>query len=115
VRDLRPAARDLAASTPNLTRVFRVFNRFFNMAAFNPNGREDPDVRSRHEGYLFWIAWVSHQSANLFSTADAHGPFRPSLISGSCQFFRSFVTEQPEQEFLLNLTPILTNPELCGE
>jgi phospholipid/cholesterol/gamma-HCH transport system substrate-binding protein len=115
VRNLRPAAGNLAESTPQLTRVFRVLNRFFNMAAFNPNGREDPDVRSRHEGYLFWIAWVSHQSANLFSTADAHGPFRPSLISGSCQFFRSFVEEHPEQEFILNITPILTNPELCGE
>jgi phospholipid/cholesterol/gamma-HCH transport system substrate-binding protein len=115
VRDLRPAARNLATSTPELTRVFRVLNRFFNMAAFNPNGREGPNVRGRHEGYLFWIGWVSHQSANLFSTADAHGPFRPSLISGSCQFFRSFVEEHPEQEFLQNITPILTNPELCGE
>jgi phospholipid/cholesterol/gamma-HCH transport system substrate-binding protein len=115
VRDLRPAARDLAVSTPELTRVFGVLNRFFNMASFNPNGREDPDVRSRHEGYLFWIAWVAHQSANLFSTADAHGPFRPSLISGSCQFFRSFVEEHPEQEFLMNITAILSNPEVCGE
>ncbi|HEX2233002.1 MAG TPA: MlaD family protein [Thermoleophilaceae bacterium] len=115
VRNLRPAAGDLAKSTPELTRVFGVLNRFFNMAAFNPNGREGPDVRSRHEGYLFWIGWVSHQSANLFSTADAHGPFRPSLISGSCQFFRSFVEEHPEQEFILNITPILSNPELCGE
>jgi phospholipid/cholesterol/gamma-HCH transport system substrate-binding protein len=115
VRDLRPAARNLAVSTPEFTRVFRVLNRFFSMAAFNPNGREGPDVPGRHEGYLFWIAWVSHQSANLFSTADAHGPFRPSLISGSCQTFRSIVADRPEEEFLLNLTPILTNPELCGE
>jgi phospholipid/cholesterol/gamma-HCH transport system substrate-binding protein len=115
VRDLRPAARNLAVSTPELTRVFGVLNRFFNMASFNPNGREDPDVRSRHEGYLFWIAWVAHQSANLFSTADAHGPFRPSLISGSCQFFRSFVEEHPEQAFLMNITAILSNPEVCGE
>jgi phospholipid/cholesterol/gamma-HCH transport system substrate-binding protein len=115
VRDLRPAARNLAVSTPEFRRVFRVLNRFFNMAAFNPGGRQGPDVPGRHEGYLFWIAWVSHQSANLFSTADAHGPFRPSLVSGSCQFFRSFVADHPEQEFLLNITPILTNPELCGE
>jgi len=49
--------------------VFRVLNRFFNMAAFHPRGREGPDVPGRHEGYLFWIAWVTHQSANLFSSS----------------------------------------------
>ena len=47
----------------------------------------------REEGFLFWIAWVSHQSANLFATADAHGPFRPSLVAGSCQTFRAIVTQ----------------------
>ena len=115
VRDLRPAAADLATSTPELRRVFGVVNRLFNMAAFNPRGRESPDATGREEGYLFWFAWVAHQSANIFSTADAHGPFRPSLISGSCQFFRALVNDQPEQEFLMNLTPLLTAPELCGE
>ena len=68
-----------------------MLNRFFNMAAYNQNGREGPEVAGRQESYLFWIAWVAHQSAQLFSTADAHGPFRPSLISGSCQFFRGLV------------------------
>ena len=115
VRDLRPAARNLSTSTPDLRRVFVVLNRFFNMAAYNPRGREGPDVAGREEGFLFWLAWVTHQSANVFSTADAHGPFRPSLVSGSCQTFRSITTAQPELEFLMNLTPLLTNPELCGE
>jgi phospholipid/cholesterol/gamma-HCH transport system substrate-binding protein len=115
VRDLRPAASNLATSTPELTRVFGVLNKFFNMAAYNPGGREGPDTPGRHEGYLFWIAWVAHQSANLFATADAHGPFRPSLVSASCQTFRTLVNDQPELEFQMNLTPIITNPELCGE
>ena len=115
VRDLRPAAFDLARSTPELRRTFAVLNNFLNMAAFNPRGREGPDVAGREEGFLFWIAWVSHQSANLFATADANGPFRPSLVSGSCQTFRGLVTDQPELEFLMNLTPIITNPALCGE
>jgi len=115
VRDLRPAAQHLASATPDLRRTFTTVNRFFNMAAYNPRGREDPTVPGREEGYLFWLAWVAHQSANIFSTADAHGPFRPSLVSGSCQFFRSIVAQDPEMEFLMNLTPLLTNPELCGE
>ena len=115
VRDLRPAASDLSRSTPDLTRSFGVLNNFFNMAAFNPRGREGPAVSGREEGFLFWIAWVSHQSANLFATADAHGPFRPSLVAGSCQTFRALVDNQPELEFLMNLTPLFTNPALCGE
>ena len=55
-----------------------------------------------------------HQSANIFSTADAHGPFRPSLVAGSCQTIRSIVEQTPELEFQLNLTPLLTDPNLCG-
>jgi phospholipid/cholesterol/gamma-HCH transport system substrate-binding protein len=115
VRDLRPAARDLARATPELERVFKVVNRFQNLAAFNPNGREDPDVRERQEGFLFYLGWVPHQSANLFSTQDAHGPFRPSLVAGGCQLFRSLAEGEPAAEFVLNLTPLLTNPTVCGE
>lgn len=114
-RELAPTARDLSASTPELTRVLGVFNRFFNMAAYNPEGPEPPSVPTRQEGYLFWFAWLTHQSANIFSTADAHGPFRPSLVAVSCQTARSLAQTRPEAEFLLNLTPILTNPEACGE
>ena len=115
VRELRPASRDLRVSTPDLTRVFAVLSKFFNMAAYNPNGREGPDVDGREEGYLFWIAWIAHQSATVFSTADAHGPFRPSLIAFSCQTARSLAHDEPGAEFFLNLTPILEGPEACGE
>ena len=115
VRELRPAARGLADVTPDLTRVFVVLNKFFNMAAYNPNGREGPEADAREEGYLFWLAWVAHQSTTVFSTSDAHGPFRPSLVALSCQTARSLAQVQPEMEFLMNLTPILTNPEVCGE
>lgn len=115
VRELRPAARSLAGSTPDLTRVFKVLNNFLNMAAHNPRGREGPGVEGREEGYLFWFAWLAHQSANIFSTADAHGPFRPSLISLSCQTARSLAHDEPLAEFALNLTPILEGPEACGE
>jgi len=115
VRELRPASRDLAGATPDLTRVFAVLNDFFNMAAHNPSGREGPDAPGREEGYLFWIAWIAHQSATVFSTADAHGPFRPSLVAVSCQTARSLAHDEPGAEFFLNLTPLLTNPAVCGE
>jgi phospholipid/cholesterol/gamma-HCH transport system substrate-binding protein len=115
VRVLRPAARDLSASTPNLTRSLRVFNRLFNMAAYNKDGREPPGDPDRDEGYLFYLGWLPHNSATVFATSDAHGPFRPSLVAGSCQTIRTLAADRPESEFALNLTPILTNPALCGE
>ena len=115
VRELRPASNDLAEATPDLTRVFAVLNKFFDMAAYNPRGREGPEVDGREEGYLFWIAWVAHQAKTVFSTADAHGPFRPSLVAMSCQTARSLAAGQPGAEFFLALTPILANPAVCGE
>ena len=68
VREARPVVRatsDAGATswptpTPDLTRSFTVLNHLFNLAAYNPNGREDPDKDGREEGYLFWIAWVQH-------------------------------------------------------
>ena len=115
VRFLRPAARDLRKSTPNLTRSLHVFNRFFNMAAYNKDGREGPGDPDRDEGYLFYLGWLPHNSATLFSTSDAHGALRPSLVAGSCQTLRTLAADRPESEFALNLTPVLTNPTLCGE
>jgi phospholipid/cholesterol/gamma-HCH transport system substrate-binding protein len=115
VRRLRPAARDLADATPNMTRSFVVLNRLFNMASYNKDGREPPGDADRDEGYLFYLGWLPHNSATLFATADAHGAFRPSLVAGSCQTFRSLISENAPAEFALNLTPILANPALCGE
>ena len=46
VKALRPAARDLAALTPELTTRFEVVNTLLNELAYNPPGTE--------EGYLFW-------------------------------------------------------------
>jgi phospholipid/cholesterol/gamma-HCH transport system substrate-binding protein len=115
VRFLRPAARDLRRSTPNTTRSFVVLNRLFNMAAYNKDGREGPGDPDRDEGYLFYLGWLPHNSASVFATADAHGPFRPSLVAASCQTLRGIASDRPESEFALNLTPVLTNPTLCGE
>ncbi|HEX8053417.1 MAG TPA: MlaD family protein [Thermoleophilaceae bacterium] len=115
VRSLRPAALDLRRATPNLTRSFVVLNRLFNMAAYNKDGREPPGDPDRDEGYLFYLGWLPHNSATTFATADAHGPFRPSLVAASCQTIRTLATERPESEYALNLTPLLTNPTLCGE
>ena len=114
VRDVRPAARDLAdRSFPELNRVSAVLNRFFNMIGFNPNGREPASKRDREEGYLFWTAWTSHQGSNLQNVDDANGPMRPIFLTGTCTTLVSLVQNEPELEFLMNLSPILAT--VCGD
>jgi len=92
--DLRPAARDLATAVPDLATSFGEFNRFFNMGANNPNGKEalTGDLakdRNRDEGYLYWAAWLTTNTTSLFSTSDASGPFRRALAQFTCKSFTS--------------------------
>ena len=77
------------------------------MVAHNPNGREDPDKAGREEGYGFWTAWLTHQTANLQSIEDANGPMRPIFLTGTCATFTSLVNDLPQAEFLLGLSPLL--------
>jgi phospholipid/cholesterol/gamma-HCH transport system substrate-binding protein len=76
VKELRPAMRDLAAISPDLRETLTILNRALNMIAYNPPGEE--------EGYLFWMSWVNHLGASLFSTQDAHGPIRRGLFIANC-------------------------------
>ena len=101
VGDLEPAARDLSAATPDLTDIFGELNRFFNMAAYNPNGREAPSdypadqQGARDEGYLFWVGWVAQNTVSIFSTADASGPFRRALLGFGCTSFKTLLANDP--------------------
>jgi len=119
VRDARPVVRsaktpasELAASTPDLRRSFKVLNDFLNEVAYNPNGREGPGVDGREEGYLFWAAWLQHNGAAIFSTSDANGPFRPVTLGGTCGVLRSLAGETPPLNQVL--LPALTDPRICG-
>ena len=114
VRDLRPAARNLADATPALTQSVAAVNHVLNLAAYNPNGREDPNDPGRQEGYLFWAAWVQHMATQLFSSSDAHGTFRPVTVGAPCATIEQLVHEEPQLEFLAMLTPILTDSQACG-
>jgi phospholipid/cholesterol/gamma-HCH transport system substrate-binding protein len=121
VRDLQPAARDLATATPDLTTSFRKLNRFFNLGAFNPGGREGlsgnlEQDRNRQEGYLFWLDWVSNNANSIFSTADASGVFRRSLFQVTCTTFKELAEEEGVPEDVLavifgSATPASPCPE----
>jgi phospholipid/cholesterol/gamma-HCH transport system substrate-binding protein len=114
VRDLRPAAEDLADGEPGLTRSFKVINHFFNMFAYNKNGKEGPEKTDRDEGYLFYTGWLVHQVNNIFSFQDAHGTGRALTYGGTCSIIKNTVGIQEELEGLLSLTGALTDPAVCG-
>ena len=76
VRDLRPAAVNLATATPNLQKTFAVLNHLFNMLGYFPGGGQ--------HGYLWWLAWLGHNTRTLFSVQDANGIYRPLFIQFSC-------------------------------
>ena len=87
VRDLRPAAENLSTATPELTTSFKELNRFFNIGAYNPDSADDRD------NYLFWFAWVAHNTNSLFSTSDANGLFRPTVTTVNCDTLRDTVKQ----------------------
>jgi phospholipid/cholesterol/gamma-HCH transport system substrate-binding protein len=76
VKALRPATSDLAQVTPKLTTTLTNLNQVLNELAYNPPGKE--------EGYLFWLSWLNHDGASIFSVQDAHGPIRRGTILASC-------------------------------
>jgi phospholipid/cholesterol/gamma-HCH transport system substrate-binding protein len=119
VQALRPAARDLRKATPDLTDSLYELNRFFNMAAYNPNGREpvptDPvAAKARDEGYLFWVGWVAQNTVSIFSTADAQGPFRRAYFGTTCDLVREQVAHTPASGILLGFNELLAPTGICG-
>jgi phospholipid/cholesterol/gamma-HCH transport system substrate-binding protein len=114
VRELRPAAHDLAEADPALTRTVGELNTLFNLLSFNQNGPEGPDVEGRDEGYLFYLAWLAHQSVQLFSGQDAHGVFRPLIPGGTCNILKNSYESLPGNDFLQGITGVLNDPAICG-
>jgi phospholipid/cholesterol/gamma-HCH transport system substrate-binding protein len=111
VRSLRAPAQNLAASTPDLTSTFTVLNHFLNLAAYNEGGRQGPTVAGRDEGYLFWLAWLQHNGAALFSNSDANGPFRPVTLGGTCTVLKELTGDNPPLNLLYQ--PALLNDQVC--
>jgi phospholipid/cholesterol/gamma-HCH transport system substrate-binding protein len=122
IEDVEPAARNLSQASPDLRESFYELNRFFNMAAHNPGGAEPltGDVaadRARDEGLLFWLAWVSHNTTSLFSTADASGPFRRIVLLATCTTYQQMLEQAgsaaPLLEDVLGVRELLADSDLC--
>lgn len=73
--DVRPASRDVAASTLPLRRSFGVLGRTSDRIARVPeDGRP----------YLFWLPWFAHNVNSMFASQDAHGAVVRGLVLTSC-------------------------------
>jgi phospholipid/cholesterol/gamma-HCH transport system substrate-binding protein len=76
VRHLKQASAPLAKTTKGLAGSFSDLNRLFNALAYNPPGSE--------EGYLFWLAWLNHNTNGVFQLQDAQGPLARGNVLQSC-------------------------------
>ncbi len=106
VSNLRPAAVNLAAATPNLSRVFTVLNHLFNMLGYNPGGAQ--------HGYLWWLAWLTHNTRTLFSNQNADGDFRPVFLQADCKNLAKIAaTNMKLTGSVTGFKAILANPKFC--
>ncbi len=114
VRELRPAVGGLVDAEPDLTRVFTVVNRFFNMLGHNPGGREAPDKAARDEGYLFYSpGWATRSTTSSQRRRPRPGPSgdHGRHVCRDPEHGRP----EPELEALLGLTGALTDDRICGK
>jgi phospholipid/cholesterol/gamma-HCH transport system substrate-binding protein len=109
VKDLRPAAQNLSALTPDLTTVFRVVNYIVNELAYNPPGDSE-------EGFLFWASWASHAGSSIFSTQDANSIIRRGLILASCSslsLLKQIASANPALQLVVGLTNLPDSAGIC--
>ncbi len=109
VAALRPAAADLAATAPQLDATFSVLNTLTNELAYNPPGKQ--------EGYLYWLAWGNHLSANLLAAQDGGGPIRRGTLFSSCDaltIYEDLGLGNPELGTLIELLNAPKVADVCA-
>ena len=77
LRHVKQGAASLGKSATGLASSFGDLNRAFNALAYNPPGSDE-------EGFLFWLAWLNHDTNAVFFTQDAGGPLRHGIVLLSC-------------------------------
>ncbi len=109
VAALKPAAADLAATAPQLDTSFSVLNTLTNELAYNPPGAQ--------EGYLYWLAWGNHLTANMLAAQDAGGPIRRGTLFSSCDaltIYEDLGKGNPELGTLIELLNAPKVADVCA-
>ena len=120
VDDLKTAATDYASAAPRLTTIAQKVNRLGNMAAYNPGGAQPAcssgaiaaGTCSRDEGYLYWAAWLGHNSTNVFGQGDGNGFYRRIYLTLGCDQVINIIslgsgTPNPVAELVTGLTDLV--------
>ena len=98
--ELRPSVSDLVPATADLVRSGKVLNYVANELGHNPPGDE--------EGFLFWVAWFTHNANSILTTEDAHGATWRGLAMVGCSTLGQVLGSNPA------LAPLAAVP-LCPE
>ncbi|MDQ3729615.1 MAG: MlaD family protein [Actinomycetota bacterium] len=113
IPDIRKAAGRFSEATPHLTRTFSKLNVLGNLASNNPNGAEPAGAAGRDEGYLFWAAWLGHNTASLYSAGDGTGYYRRIYLSMGCEQINDLISNpNPALQQLTQLVTGFTNAVL---
>ena len=103
--ELRPSVEKVDQVTaPDLIESGKVLNRVVNVLGFNPEGKE--------EGFLFHLAWYTHNAVSILSIEDAHGVAWRGLVMGSCSTFPDVVATVPS---LIPFGQLLGQLPFCGQ
>jgi phospholipid/cholesterol/gamma-HCH transport system substrate-binding protein len=114
IAPLRTAAARYAKASPKLTTLGSELNRLANMAAYNPNGAEDPGTPGRDEGYLYWAAWLGHIGDTVFQDQDANGLYRRIYFTVSCANAANMLSNTPLSPIILPLSPLFVTGGPCN-
>ncbi len=106
IKLLRPAARDLAQITPDLTRTFSVVNYLLNTLAYDKPG-------DGQDSYLFWFGWANHLGNTLFGQADAQGPIRKGVVQVGCSSLQTLESIKKVNPQLGTLVSLLGAPRIA--
>jgi phospholipid/cholesterol/gamma-HCH transport system substrate-binding protein len=75
-KDLSNVETGLARDTPNLTKSFKGLQYITNELAYDPGGG--------NPGFLYWLAWFSHNVDSFVGNSDANGPAWRLLLTANC-------------------------------
>ncbi|MGH2952705.1 MAG: MlaD family protein [Solirubrobacterales bacterium] len=113
VRHTKQASGPLGNLTQGLGNGLGELNQLTNALAYNPPGAAE-------EGYLFWLAWLNHNTNALFFSQDSLGPMRRGAVILGCNtagLAEGVAAPRPFLKTLQQITnvPQSADPRVCPQ